>query len=128
MATKINISDGGAVGPAATELPDGLPISTAQAMTHVTVLQSMGSGKLLTKRIYRGQDGSIQKKDYGNAYKFFCRRHAVSGIEELGTLLSELEQDRSLCIIRGEPLPEIDLSQPVRRLINKSGGGRSLLP
>ena len=123
MATQIEILDDAVNSPVEASSPDIQENTTAQPMTQVTVLRTLSRKLLLTKRFYRDKDRSIQKQTYGNAKRFDCDQHWVSGIEDFGALLSKLEQDRSSCIIRGEPLPGIDLSKPVRKTKHKNKDG-----
>ena len=97
-------------------------IKDSKLPTLISVLTSVDARKPATKRFYREKDGTIGKESYGNAYKFMCRQHPVSNIVELGHLLARLEQDTLSFIIRGEPLPDIDLAKPVRRLKHERKG------
>src|SRR5262249_17463893 len=90
--------------------------------TSLTVLRSIDPKKLLTKRLYMN-GGKIAKQAYGNAFKFKCTRLQVENIFELGAALTGLRHDPSSCVIRGEPLPAIDLEKPVLRRKFARGSG-----
>jgi hypothetical protein len=90
-------------------------------MGKITVLTASG-GKLATKRWRVDAKGRLHKEGYGRAFKFNFRQHSVANIHEFSQLLTDLEHERFSFIIRGEPLPALDPSRPVRRLLNEQDG------
>lgn len=89
--------------------------------SQITILRPTGSRMILTKRFQRDSDGNVEKSSYSNVKNFSCEQVPVAGIEQLIELLAELELQPSACIIRGEPLPDVDLSRPVKRRLRKQG-------
>ena len=66
------------------------------------------------KRFFK--DGNVvrsKKADFSNYFRHESR--AVDGIEEFASLLTELEQDRSRFIIRGQMAEDVDADKPMRR-------------
>jgi hypothetical protein len=80
----------------------------------LSVLSAAGSA-ITAKRFSVTSDGDIAVHNYNNAKWFNVERPKVSSIRSLSRLLSELEVHYTKLVIRGEPLPHIDLSAPVRR-------------
>ena len=77
----------------------------------LTVITTAGRdrGKLATKRITRDR-GKWQIEDYSNATWWSVRQIDVHDLVSLGNALTGLEPDRWSCVIRGEPLPDVDLT------------------
>jgi hypothetical protein len=80
-------------------------------LDHLTVLTTAGrdQGKLATKRITRAA-GAWQIQDYSLATWWSVRQVDVHDLGSLGQALASLEPERCSCVIRGEPLPGIDLA------------------
>lgn len=89
--------------------------------SQITILRPVAKHAILTKRFVMSGEGEIDKINFGNVKNFRCEQFQVSGIFELAELLSKLESDPRACIIRGEPMPHVDLSKPVRRTKWKTG-------
>lgn len=70
---------------------------------------------MAAKRFSIDNHGNIQKQDYDLAKWFKLYQFEVSDIYTLSGHLSELESDRRKFVIRGEPLPHINLCEAVRR-------------
>lgn len=81
----------------------------------MTVLCCNGN-EIAAKRFSIEKGGQIQKHDFGKAKWFIVEQTEVTDIRSLSSLLCELEIDFKRQVIRGEPLPKVDLSKPVRRL------------
>ena len=80
----------------------------------VTVLRTV-DGARMTKKITRHQDGSFEIEPYDRGFEFAVEQVPVTSIIELGSLLAKLELDPSACVIRGSPMPSINLGR-CRRL------------
>ena len=82
----------------------------------ITVLRCNNS-KRATKHWYQppGAEKPI-KEDFDAGTWFGAERYPVSDIHDLSRLLVWLERDPTAFIVRGEPLPDLDLSRPIRRL------------
>jgi hypothetical protein len=65
-------------------------------------------GKLATKQI-RLVDGEWQITDYSQATWWSVRQVDIHDLVSLGQALADLEPERCSCVIRGEPLPGINL-------------------
>ena len=86
---------------------------------NITIL---ASGKpSLCKRFFKDGDVVRAKKAEMSSYFRFESR-AVDGIEGFASLLTELEQDRSRFIIRGQLAEDVDTDKPMRRRLYRSDG------
>ena len=88
----------------------------------LTVLISV-SGKHAGKNFSRGKDGGIRNRSYGNEKCFRVHITEVNGIAELGRALATIASNQFAFVIRGAPLPGINLKR-ARRLLRpdkKSG-------
>jgi len=73
--------------------------------------------KLATKKFTRDKlTGEITSAGYGKAYEFSLREVTFDGIEDLYKKLLVLEKDNRTFIVRGAPLPGVDLEKS-RRLL-----------
>jgi hypothetical protein len=81
------------------------------SVDRLTVLTTAGRdrGKLATKRVTRA-DGEWQIEDYSLATWWSARQIDVHDLVSLGQALASLEHERCSCVIRGEPLPGINLA------------------
>lgn len=77
----------------------------------VTTLTTLGP--VLAKRWL--PDGTI--KGYDEAKRYKAKPVPIDNLEGLHGLLARLSQDPRSCIIRGQPAPGVDLTQPVLRRI-----------
>lgn len=85
-------------------------------MDQITILRPVGR-QLATKRwVLDRKSGKPKKLSYANAKHFNCEIRVVDGIDCLSTLMSELESNPYAFVIRGEPHPDTDISQRVRRM------------
>lgn len=76
------------------------------------------NGGPFTKRAYLGDDGGIEWQSYGSGlFKVFYRPEPVSDIRSLYRGLRFLLAQPTNCVIRGQPIEELDLSRPHRRLL-----------
>jgi hypothetical protein len=77
----------------------------------LTVITTAGRdrGKLAIKRISRNK-GAWQIEDYSQATWWSVRQIDVHDLISLGQMLAGLQPERCSCVIRGEPLPGIDLT------------------
>jgi hypothetical protein len=77
----------------------------------LTVVTTAGRdrGKLAIKRISRNK-GAWQIEDYSQATWWSVRQIDVHDLISLGQMLAGLQPERCSCVIRGEPLPGIDLT------------------
>lgn len=89
---------------------------TGEPLDSVTVLTT--TGPLATKKISRvpGQ-AKPRIQSYGRAYWFSFLERGVSNIDELASLLGELEDQPRSLIVRGRPKPGID-RRKARRLVH----------
>ena len=90
----------------------------------ITLLQTT-DGKSLTKTFLKAANGSITKASYDKAKYFTALEVQVNNIVELSTLLSEIEGDASMCIIRGSVKPGADATK-VRRLLYDDGADKAV--
>jgi hypothetical protein len=91
-------------------------MATQSSAGSVTILRCIGRGKSATKtwRLLAGAE-LPEKTDFDAGAWFRAERPHLSNIVELSNLLTLLERDSGAFVIRGEPLPHIDLAEPVRR-------------
>jgi hypothetical protein len=82
------------------------------AVTVLTVSRQF----LATKSFYREPDGSIAKLPTKMAKRFRASSRSFETIFDLADILTDLNSDPRSFVIRGEAMPGMDLSQPVRRL------------
>ncbi len=82
---------------------------------HLTVLSSC-IDQPLTKRLDAGPDGSIVKTRAVMPRYFKASRVDVTGFYDLALALTKLADNPHSFVIRGEPVPDLDLCYPVRRL------------
>jgi hypothetical protein len=81
----------------------------------VTILRCIGGNNRATKTwLFAGAEQPI-KTDFNAGKWFTAERRHLANVAELSNLLTVLERDPVAFVIRGEPLPDINLSQPVRR-------------
>lgn len=83
--------------------------------TWITIL-SAAAGTPVTKTLYADPDGMIRKLPAKIPALFSVTREHVETIDELAALLTCVSADPHKLVIRGEPIPGIDISRPVRRL------------
>ena len=86
-------------------------------MQKITILAS--GRPSLCKRFFIDGDVVRSKKAEMSSY-FRCESREVDGIEEFASLLTELEQDRSRFIIRGQLAEDVDTDKPMRRRLYRS--------
>lgn len=82
----------------------------------LTVLRAV-SGRLATKVIELRDDGTIWKRGFDAERYFAVRRVPLRGFRSLAITLTGLARDPRACVIRGEPLPGVDLEK-TRRLLH----------
>lgn len=87
------------------------------AIDHVTVLKTTDEHSA-SKRFVRTDQG-IQRVDYNAGYRFYAAPIPVSSIDALSELLSQLEKQPKMLVIRGEPLSPAVIDTLQRR---KSAG------
>jgi hypothetical protein len=93
----------------------------------LTVLRAHGDRRL-TKRFDISTSGQISVTGYDKAAKWFeATVEPVTGIRDIAALLKRIELDRSACVIRGLPEPDVDLAR-VRRIKAENGGVMSEVP
>jgi hypothetical protein len=88
--------------------------SPSDSSGNVTVL-ICERDKSATKTIKLEEDGELYAEDFDAGAWFRVRIEQCEDIFEFSRLLSSLEDDSQAMIIRGEPLPQIDLNRQVRR-------------
>ncbi len=88
-------------------------------MIFLTILRA-ANRQPMAKMIVAGLDGP-QKFNARMSKRFYVQRRSFDSIFELHKILGELENDSISFVIRGEPVPNCDLSQPVRRLKYRDG-------
>ena len=80
-------------------------------MQNFTILAS--GRPSLCKRFFI--DGDVVRSDKAEMSSYFrCESREVDGIDEFSSLLTELEQDRSRFIIRGQLAEDVDADKPMR--------------
>ena len=84
---------------------------------NITILAS--GRPSLCKRFFIGGDAVRSEKAEMSSY-FRYEYRAVNGIEEFASLLTELEQDRSRFIIRGQLADDVDAETPMRRRLYRN--------
>ena len=87
--------------------------------TPITILKSVPLKAWpfpITKRFALATDGTVQKVSPSLPRWFTARVETVCDIRDLARLLTAQERRKDECVIRGEPVPGLDLSQKVRRL------------
>ena len=83
----------------------------------ITILRCAERGRIATKTWRRVHPNAVPELvQFKAGTKFRVERRTVANIHELSALLTALERDTRALVIRGEPLPGVDLSQPVDRL------------
>jgi hypothetical protein len=99
---------------------------TQSSAGSVTILRCLDHATRATKTWRQLAGAQLPEKTDFNAGTWFRaeRRHPV-GLVELSSLLTLLERDPRAFVIRGEPAPDIDLNQPVRRKKRPDRAGRS---
>ena len=75
---------------------------------------------VLTKQFHI-QGNAVLAREYDNALLFDAKRLSFGGIHDLHRLLLRIEGDAHACLIRGEALPDADLSG-IRRMKEENGG------
>lgn len=82
----------------------------------VTILRCIGRDTRATKawRLLPGAQ-LPEKSDFNAGTWFRAERRHLANVVELSNLLTLLEPDARAFVIRGEPFPDINLNQPVRR-------------
>jgi hypothetical protein len=92
----------------------------------ITILRCIGRGNLATKT-WRLLDGAQQpiKVDFNAGKWFAVERKNLTNIFDPSELLTALEGDPLAFVMRGEPFPDVDLGQPVRRKKKPDSTGRS---
>ena len=75
-----------------------------------------GDQHVATKRWVKGADGKLVKIGCDSPTWYMVHPRPVANIFEFHSLLKTLEGDPRACLIRGYPAPEVDISQPVRRM------------
>jgi hypothetical protein len=89
-------------------------------MSALTILTDC-VGRPLTKRLERGPDGQVVKVPAQMPRFFKASQRVVSGLDGLAETLTELADDPTSFVIRGEPMPWVNLGVPVRRLKYRDG-------
>jgi len=85
---------------------------------HVMVLTAH-DGKLLTKTIYRQEDGTLALRDYDRAYEFRMEHVPVGSLADLRRILESLAPNQ--CIVYGRIIPGTDTSRALRRHQHRDG-------
>ncbi len=67
-----------------------------------------------------GRDGSV--RDFDQLYEFVGCTKTVCDIRALSKLLAEAENEPRALVIRGEPVPGLNLTEPFRRVKTKKDG------
>lgn len=83
--------------------------------SRLTVLKT-ANGRPATKTLIQRSDGTIGKLHAAPARYFTIERRAAETIYDLAEILTALSAEPQKLVIRGEPIPGLDLSLPVRRL------------
>ena len=85
-------------------------------MYNITILRS--GSQSLCKRF--SLDGDVVKSQRASMPAYFtCESQAVDGIAEFASLLTDLEQDRSRFIVRGQLAEDVDKDKPIRRRLSR---------
>lgn len=85
----------------------------------VTVLRAV-DGAILTKRIQRDLDDGLLVAAYDRGFSFAVTELPIAGLVDLGRLLARIEGDPHACVVRGTPLPGVDLSRSRRLLYDQA--------
>ena len=90
----------------------------------LTVLTSVNR-RLASKTFSRGKDGKIKNRSYRSGKYFSVTSIEITGISEFARALEELSRNPHAFVVRGAPLPGIDLRR-TRRLLHpdKNTGDR----
>jgi hypothetical protein len=89
-------------------------------MDRITLLRAH-DGKRMAKRFAIASNNRVTVTTYDLATWFSAEAVPVTGIHDIAELLHRLEDQRDACVIRGEPLPETDLSRTRRKKAEKGG-------
>src|SRR4051812_44931616 len=73
-----------------------------------------GARKILTKTFTRLPDGTVEKADYDNAWRFDADTVEAGSIHDLSAILTWLETQPYSCVVRGEPIGE---TKSIRRAL-----------
>ena len=88
-----------------------------------SVWRNGGPGPLLAKTIYRNYAGEVQVGDYADATWFLHHPMSFASIEDLARLLPALSAEPRKTIVRGAPVPGLDLTRPQLRRLRPRGEG-----
>jgi hypothetical protein len=80
----------------------------------ITVLRTPNN-QPATKTVNRNVDGDLTIKPFGNTTYYSATQQAVRNILDLSILLTQLQVQPDILLVRGGLKPEADLSRPVRR-------------
>ena len=85
-------------------------------MHNIIILRS--GSQSLCKRF--SLDGGVIRSQRASMPAYFtCESQAVDGIEDFARLLTDLEQDRSRFIVRGQLAEDVDKDKPIRRRLSR---------
>jgi hypothetical protein len=92
----------------------------------LTILRCLEPAKQATKTWTLPAGAQLPVKvDFNAGSRFRAERRHFTSVIELSSLLTSLERDPLAFVIRGEPLPDVDLNRPVRRKKKPDRAGRS---
>ena len=89
------------------------------APTDAITLLRAHDNKRMAKRFAIASNNRVAVTTYDLATWFSAEAVPVTGIRDIAELLHRLEGQRDACVIRGEPLPETDLSRTRRKKAEK---------
>jgi hypothetical protein len=92
-------------------------------MDHLTLLRAH-DGKRMAKRFTIASNNRVHVTTYDLATWFSAEAVPLAGIRDIAELLRRLEGQRDACVIRGELLPETDLSRTRRKKSEKKAPSR----
>lgn len=95
-------------------------------MTSFLTILTTAAGQPATKSFVR-EHGAITKLPMRMSKYFTVERRAVETINDLATALTELNSSPRQFIIRGEPIPGLNLDHPIRRLKHDGEDNRATL-
>jgi hypothetical protein len=81
---------------------------------NLTILRPVDHRRMMAKEYEISPNGLVAKREFTEPKHFSVTRREVDGIEALHAALVEIEREPRVCVIRGEPRPDIDLTHTRR--------------